>query len=57
MFSLSRGILDIADPVMATLSWDPRDAGCQTEKTLLDPGNNPASLLAELPWGLADYEY
>ena len=41
------------DPVAATLSWDHRDLGSQTEKTSLDPGD-PGSCLCKLSWELAD---
>ena len=52
-FLFSLGILGILNPVTATLPWDPRDFGSQTEKTLLDSGD-PGSSLCELSWDLAD---
>ena len=42
-FSFSHGILEILDPVTATLPWDPKDLGSRAEKILLDPGD-PGSL-------------
>ena len=56
IFSFSHGILEILDPVMATLSWDPRDLGSRTEKILLDTGD-PGSSLRELSWDLADFGF
>ena len=51
-FSFSLGILEILDLVTATLPWDPRDLGSQTEKILPDPGD-PGSSLGNLSWDLA----
>ena len=53
IFSFSLGILEILDPVTATLPWDPRDLGSRTEKILPDPGD-PGSSLGKLSWDLAD---
>ena len=53
IFSFSHGILEILDPVTATLPWDPRDLGSRTEKILLDPGY-PESSSGELSWDHAD---
>ena len=53
IFSIPRGILGILDPASATLSWDPRDLGPQTEKMSLDPGG-PRSCLGKLLWDLAN---
>ena len=41
------------DPVMATLSWAPRDPGSRAEKISLDP-MDPGSYLGKLLWDLAD---
>ena len=38
IFTFSHGILEILDPVTATLPRDPRDLGSRTEKILPDPG-------------------
>ena len=43
----SCGILEILDPVTATLPWDPRDLGSQTDEILPDPGD-PGSSLSKL---------
>ena len=43
IFSFSRGILEILDPVR-TLPWDPRDLGSLREIILLDPGDPGPSL-------------
>ena len=53
MFTFSCGILEILDPVTATLSWDPRDLESQTERMLLDPGNHE-SCLGKLSWDFVD---
>ena len=34
--SYSLGVLEVLDPVMATLTWDTRDLGSRTEKILSD---------------------
>ena len=52
-FSFSLGILQILNPVKATLPWDPRDLRSWTEKILLDP-EDPGSNMCELSWDLAD---
>ena len=39
IFSFPREILEILDPVTATMLWDLRDLESQTQKMLLDPGN------------------
>ena len=43
IFSFSHGILEILDPVTATLPWDPRDLESQTDKILPDPGDPGSS--------------
>ena len=53
IFSSSHRILEILDPVTATLPWDHRDLGSQTDKILPDLGD-PGSSLSKLPWDLAD---
>ena len=53
LFSFSHGILEILDPVTATLKGDPRDLGSQTRKILLDTGD-PGSSLSRFSWDLAD---
>ena len=44
IFSFSHGILEILDPATATLPWDPRDLGSQTDNILSDPGDPGFSL-------------
>ena len=53
IFSLSRGILGILDPVVAILSWDPGGRVSQTEHILHNPGD-PGSCLGKFSWDLAD---
>ena len=53
IFLLSLGILEILDPVTATMPWDPRDLEFRAEKTLFwDPGSS----LYMFSWDLADLE-
>ena len=52
-FSFSLEILEILDPVTATLPWGPRDLRSRPKKILLDPGD-PGSKMCELSWDLAD---
>ena len=49
--SFSLGIIEILDPVTATMPWDPRDLGSRTEKILLDLGD-PGYSLGKLSWDL-----
>ena len=53
IFSFSHGILEILDPVTATLLWDHMDFGSQTKRILLYPGD-PGSSLSKLSCVLAD---
>ena len=52
IFAFRHGILGTFDSVAATLSWDPRDLGSQTENMPSDP-DDPGSCLGEL-WDFAD---
>ena len=54
IFSFSLEILDILDPVTATLPRDPGDPGSRKEDILLDLGD-PGSRLGKLLWDLADF--
>ena len=53
ILSFSCGMLEIMDAAMATLSWDPRDFGSQTEEMLLYPGD-PGSCLGKSALDLPD---
>ena len=46
-FPFSRGMLEILFHVTATLSWDHRDLGSETEKMWLDPAD-PESCYGKL---------
>ena len=45
IFSFSRQILEILDPVTATLPWDTGDPGSRTAIILLDSGDSGSSLI------------